>query len=331
MGLSNSYYDIIMRKYDDIRLKNSRLLDKRLSLVYQKIPNLKSLVDESVSLMAELAKSSFYLSEKDFINKKNLLNKRLLELENKKKLILEENGLDKEYLSPIYDCKLCKDTGFVAGNKCSCFKSFIAKLVYEPQMMSIKGVYLDNFLLSVYDESDANSPLNNTMYSSKENAEKILGHFRHFSNNFETSYQNFLITGGTGVGKTFVTSCLANEIARKGYSVVFMTAPRLFKLIGDAISKENPNAFLPDFSDVDLFVLDDLGTELINSFTSSCLFDYINERLIKSKPTIISTNLSLADLKECYNERIFSRFMTDFHVLHLTGSDIRISKKFSIL
>ena len=151
-----------------------------------------------------------------------------------------------------------------------------------------------------------------------------------FVDTFSAEFRNILLYGDTGVGKTFLSHCIAKELIDTSFSVVYFTAASLFDLFAqntfgswdshDMDAQEH-------IYDCDLLIIDDLGTELPNSFTVSQLFICLNERILRRKPTIISTNLALDDIQSIYSERTFSRISSNYTILRLTGDDIRIQKK----
>lgn len=150
--------------------------------------------------------------------------------------------------------------------------------------------------------------------------------------NFDTKGGNLLFYGETGVGKTFLTHCIAKELLESAHSVIYFTAFDLFELFSAATfrrSHEEDEVMQRHSSifDCDLLIIDDLGTEMTNSFVSSQLFLCINERLMNGKSTIISTNLSLEALRDLYSERVFSRISSSFQMRKLIGKDIRLLKK----
>ena len=136
----------------------------------------------------------------------------------------------------------------------------------------------------------------------------------YFIDDFDHKPKNLLFYGKTGVGKTFLTNCVAKELLDHGYSVIYFTAFQLFDILSKGVFEKDSDAIAThqNIFDCDLLVIDDLGTELINSFTSSQLFLCVNERLIRQKSTIISTNLSVERIKESYSERTFSRILDSY-------------------
>ena len=135
--------------------------------------------------------------------------------------------------------------------------------------------------------------------------------------------------GDTGVGKTFLSHCIAKELLEQSYSVIYFTASQLFDILAKNTFDKDADAGLvhDHILDCDLLIIDDLGTEFANSFTTSQLFICLNERILRKKSTLISTNLALEDIRNIYSERIFSRITSTYTVLRMTGDDIRIQKK----
>ena len=303
MGLTNSDYEAVMREYDSIRYENAELLHNRTKAVYDKIPEIKELEDEVITDFANLAKEALFLSNESYTSSKEELDKKVARLAKKKEELLIAGGFDKTYLNQIYTCPLCKDTGFVDGD----FKDFRADY-YSP------------------DDYDSD-----TEASSMENALTAYALLKAMADDYDSCSRNFVIYGGVGVGKTFLTSALANSLIQSGHSVVFLTAYRFFNIFekntfrrGDADEVEKIPEVEPIF-DCDLLVLDDMGTELANTFTNSKLFDCLNERILSNKPTIISSNLSPAHIKANYSDRVFSRLIKHYKFLKLTGADIRMA------
>ena len=152
-----------------------------------------------------------------------------------------------------------------------------------------------------------------------------------FTQHFQDTFNNLFFYGHTGVGKTFLTHCIAREIIEQGHSVIYFSAYDLFDELAKRTFHSYDNApDLPDYvGECDLLIIDDLGTELTNTFVQSRLFLLINERLTQKKPTIISTNLEIGAFSEMYSERTFSRIFSNYTMIKLTGRDIRFQKKLS--
>lgn len=166
--------------------------------------------------------------------------------------------------------------------------------------------------------------------SSLESMQTALKVCHDFVDTFSDEFHNILLYGDTGVGKTFLSHCIAKELIDTSFSVVYFTAAQLFDILAKNTfgKKEEQNLQAQELIyDCDLLIIDDLGTEFSNTFTVSQLFNCLNERILRQKSTIISTNLALEDIKSIYSERTFSRISSNYTILRLTGDDIRIQKK----
>lgn len=152
---------------------------------------------------------------------------------------------------------------------------------------------------------------------------------QEYALNFRKDGKSMLFYGSVGTGKTFLSNCIAKELLDKGFSVIYFTSFQLFELLSGAISggSESFRQAYEPLLESDLLILDDMGTELSNTFTVSKLFQILNERMLAGKSTIISTNLSLQDFRDIYSERVFSRITSSYTLLKFTGSDIRIRRK----
>ena len=239
------------------------------------------------------------------------------------------HGFAKNYLSPIYNCPDCKDTGFIEGEKCHCFKQAIIDFLYEQANLGhiLKQENFNYFRFDYYADGPKDPYLGLTP---RENIERIVRDCQRFIASFEDSYDNLLVYGNTGVGKTFLINCIAKEILDMSYTVVYLTSFQFFDIMEKhtfSRSLEEKTEASHQFEhifDCDLLIIDDLGTETVNSFIASQLYQCINERHLRKKSTIISTNLSFDDIKNRYSERVFSRIVSNYKPFKLIGTDIRI-------
>ncbi|MDK2808159.1 MAG: replication protein DnaC [Clostridiales bacterium] len=330
MSLKNFQYNRILQKYDEIQLYNKHKLDERKKQIYKEIPEYKKLEQSIISLSMEQAKASLFDEAASF-SSYAAKNQELLA---KKKQLLVAHAYPSDYLDPIYTCKDCKDTGYIENEKCHCFKQSIVNILYEQGNVGtlLERENFSNFQIDYYDKKTPDPHLSITPY---DNMMRVLSECKRFVLEFDTTYSNLLLYGNTGVGKTFLANCIAKELLDLAHTVVYLTAFELFEILEkNKFSKSNEektemNDRFHYILHSDLLIIDDLGTELVNSFSASQVYLCINERHLSQKPTIISTNLSLDDISSLYSERVFSRIISNYHLLKILGEDIRLKKAFT--
>lgn len=318
MSISNSQYDEIMRTYEEKQNNSRHLLDQRTREVYAKIPEYKALDSSVAEISLEQGKR---LIDGD-ISALASLRDKLREIGSRKKELLKEGGFPDDYLEPVYSCKECKDTGYIDGSKCRCLKQAITRYLYAQS--NIENVLKkENFDTLTYDHyDDTELPL----------MQNIIEGCRAYVRDFDNTYENLLFYGDVGVGKTFLTNCIANELLKSGHAVIYFTAFQLFDTLAKYAFRqqevsEDISRVHEDIFDCDLLIIDDLGTEMTNSFVLSQLFLIINERDNRRKATIISTNLSIEDISERYSERTFSRIYGKYRMIKPAIRDLRIKIK----
>lgn len=317
MSMDNARFDAIMRTYDQLQLQNKHTLTKRFEEIYTNIPEYKALDESLPSVSIAYAKK---VIEGDF-SAQSELQKELSRITQKKEELLTSHGYSKDYLEMHYCCSLCKDTGYIGGNKCVCLKNKLLSVMYEQSNIAelLKTDNFDNLTDKYYEGEDL------------ERFRNAVNCCHEFVDKFATNKENLFLYGNVGVGKSFLSCCIAKELLDKGYSVLYFSSSQLFDTLKESDfgkdSKENLYTSKEDIYNCDLVVIDDLGTELTNSYISAKLFSLLNERILRGKSTIISTNLSLMELRDLYSDRIFSRISTKYKLCKLSGPDIRIYKK----
>lgn len=325
MPLQNSQYDIIMREYNRKQLMHRHILEEHKQEVYQKIPRLREIEREiaAVSLQAIRRRLDNSRTSVSYAYKQEIAA-----LARERRQLLLANGYPEDYLSMQYDCPTCQDTGYVDGQKCHCFRKAAVDLLYKQSNLEeiLKKENFDSFSFSFYSDTIRNEA---TGLTARETAEDAVAKAKQFINNFDRRFQNLFLYGNTGVGKTFLSHCIAKELIDQAHCVIYFSAFDLFdKLAKNTFQRESGIADTQkDILECDLLIIDDLGTELTNSFVASALFQCINERIMRKKSTIISTNLSLDQFSDTYSERIFSRITSHYTMIKLIGNDIRIQKR----
>lgn len=324
MALTNSQYDAIMRIYEQKHLRTHDRLNRHYDEIYEKIPRIRE-IDDQISHLGVSNAKALIDGQTDATVR---FRTQLQTLTAEKQSLLLSSGYPSDYLEPSYECNRCRDTGYVDGRKCSCFQKAEIDLLYTQSNLQdiLKSENFSSFRMDYYssDFIDAVS-----RKSAQDMAKEALSVCHSFVDNFGNDFQNLLIFGNTGVGKTFLTHCVAKELMDNIHSVIYVTSSQLFDLLGSREFGSDPSdrqaGLLLD--DCELLIIDDLGTELTNSFTVSQLFICLNDRILQKKSTIISTNLSLNEIKSIYSERTFSRISSNYRLLKLVGDDIRIKKK----
>ena len=326
MALSNSQYDAIMREYGRQQIENHHKLEERRKEIYARLPVVKQ-------LEAEIAERSVACAKKLLEGDKSVLDRLkedLKDLREQKSLIIRAAGYPDDYLELHYRCPDCRDTGLIDGRKCHCFLQAQMKLLHAQSNLE-DVLERENFNALSYEYYDDTEILPQLGITNAAYMRRVVAGCREFVRDFDKKHDNLLFTGSTGVGKTFLTNCIARELMDDFHSVIYLTASDLFDVFSrnkfDYDNAEDMKDMFRFILDCDLLIIDDLGTELNNSFTSSQLFYCINERMNMSRSTIISTNLTLARLRDSYTDRVTSRIMSGYRIIPLYGGDIRLLKK----
>ena len=325
---SNFHLNQINRIFDERRLRNHRIYVEKKNEVYSAIPEYMKL-DKFVTDAADIDITAIINGDKNALSK---TKESLKNIEQRKKQLLAEHGFPADYLEPVYTCPDCKDTGYIDNRRCHCFKSELLKILYKESNLD-KRLALENFSTFDINRYSDDYIISDSDITPRENILKVLDtckDFIHNFNNFPDERRNLLIYGNSGVGKTFLTNCIAKEILDKGYSVIYLTSYELFDILE---TKAFRNDEFDEFQDsilsmlytCDLLIIDDLGTEIINRFTETKLFSCINDRQKNEVSTIISTNLSFNDITSNYSERIFSRLIGYYKLIKIVGNDLRIN------
>ncbi len=284
--------------------------------MYESIPEFQKLENAVASLAVAQGKKLLSGDEKAL----DALRKSLADLKAQKEQLLLDAGFSVNFLDPVFCCPDCQDTGYIGREKCHCFRQAEISLLYEQSGIQ-DLLKQNNFSLLSYEYYRGEA------LALFQNAVKTC---QSFIKNFNSDYHNLFFYGTVGTGKSFLSCCVAKELMDQGHSVIYFGATGLFDLLSNAAfhtkdREERQNAY-SDLYRCDLLIIDDLGTELTNQFTSSQLFSLLNERHLGKKSTLISTNFTLAQLRDRYSDRIFSRITSNFEVCRLAGEDIRMYK-----
>ncbi len=309
-------------KLEEIKAENLAEQHRRLAMVYSRIPEIESIDSRMRAQMTELVRVTI-ARKADVKERVKALENENLDLQMRKAELLSKAGYPNDYLEDIYNCKKCKDSGVFEGGVCSCLeKLYNEALTEELGVLLNKGdECFEKFNLLLYPE-DARPSMSIVYESCKK-----------FSENFPNVASNLLLQGNTGLGKTFLSACIARVVSQKGCSVCYDTAASALDCFEKQKFSRNPeeaeaaSTRVQRMLDCDLMILDDLGTEMITPMSISALYTLINTRLVNGKKTIISTNCSDAELQRKYSPQICSRIEGEFLCLPFVGRDIRLVKK----
>jgi len=333
--LNNTTLKSLLIEYDKKRRSAQEIAEKGKEKLYQEFPQLAN-IDEKINSLALSSMKEIALNGNNKLIEQ--FHHQMTLLKKEKEKILTSIGKEKvSSILPHYECANCEDTGYIIQNDktqmCNCLKQKIYDIEYnKSNMNSLEKQNFDNFNIQLY-STKSNPEKYQSDISPQENIKLNFNACQNFIKDFDKSEtKNLLFTGNTGLGKTFLSSCIANELLKQGRTVLYQTASVMLDTIIDyRFGKVNSSKDLYDhLLSVDLLIIDDLGTEGTNQMKLVELFNIINSRLLNSKKvtkTIISTNLSLQALFENYDERIVSRLVGNYDICYFFGEDIRFMKK----
>lgn len=327
MSLNNMQHESIMKGYQQTRDYHQTVLEERRRQVFEQIPSFQDL-DASIAGIS-VQKARLLLAAPDPSSDSaalSQLHRQIAEITAQKHALLQSHGFPADYLDPVYTCRDCRDTGYLTTadgrkTKCLCFRRQEITLLYQQSNIQ-DMISRENFSTLSYEYYEGED---------LERFRKSVKICQDFVQNFKQDYRNLFFYGTVGTGKSFLSGCISRELLQSGYSVIYFSSVGLFDTLArysfDVKAKESLYSFYNDLHNCDLVIIDDLGTEVTNSFVTSQLFSCLNERHIRTKATIISTNLSLEELRDRYSDRIFSRITSNYLLCKLTGPDIRMNRK----
>ncbi len=312
------------------RAANQAEQQRRTEQVYRDIPQVEQIDDRLRGHMAELVRLTISRPP-DLAARLEALKEANLDLQMRRAELLTEHGYPIEYLDEIISCPECQDTGLVNGVLCACMeRRYNHELTKELSALLRNGnESFEQFDLNYYsDQPEAESGI-----SPRQAMTIAFQACRHFAYSFPDISQNLLLRGGTGLGKTYLSACIARVVAEKGFSVCYDTAfsaLEAFEKQKFSRSPEDAEAASVRVSRMlscDLMILDDLGTEMVTPMSVSALYTLLNSRLNAGLHTVISTNCTNEELERRYTPQICSRIHGEFLELPFYGTDIRLMQK----
>ena len=321
MGYSKEIYVQANKILEQRRQKAMQIASMHKSQVYKACPKIMDIERQMAKTGLDAIKT-VGAGKNAAVTIQNLA-KENLKLQQERKELLLAHGFPADFLLPKYTCSICEDKGSVDGTKCVCYEKLLKELAYEKLAAQTPLSLSDfnSFSLQFYStEKDANGLV------PKEEMQAIFEFCKSYAKNFSEKSDSLFLYGKTGLGKTHLSLAIASEVIQKGYGVIYGSAQNLFSKLekerfGKAIDEDTESLLL----DCDLLILDDLGTEFSTGFTVSEIYNIINTRGLRQKPTIINSNLDFSELQRKYSDRITSRILGSYMVLHFCGGDIRIA------
>ncbi len=320
MGYNKENYSRIRTEYQTKYLKAYEEADRRTAMLHQKSPELAA-IDRKLAAtgakiaMAALGTGTSYRESLERVEKENLA------LQAERAALLASLGYPADYTQPPYECPACRDSGFVGTKMCECMRRELILAACESSGLGVlmQTQSFERFSLDFYNEG-----------TERDTMARNLSLMRDYAEKFDEKADNLILCGATGLGKTHLSTAVARRVIERGFDVYYTTALQMFSdfehtRFGTGTGAA-PAVSISRYTDCDLLILDDLGTEVSNQFTNSCLYLVLNNRINLCRPTIISTNLTGREIKARYTDRIASRILGDFKPLLFTGTDIRRQK-----
>lgn len=316
MAYNRENYIKLKREYEDKNLAAKRAADARMLEVSIAHPDIAE-IDRELSLTGIKILGTACSGNGAELE---ALKARVGELRQKKMQLLCDYGYPASYCDVKYECAECADTGYVGTTMCKCFKTKLILAGYESSGIGalIARQSFDNFSFDYYKDDKKSYDIMQANYRTLKN----------YAENFTSQNpKSLLLIGGTGIGKTHLSSAVAKTVIDRGYDVLYESAPNIFfELEQTRFSKDAEGVPGARYYDAELLIIDDLGTESITQYSVACLYNILNTRINRGLATIINTNLMPDALYSKYTDRIASRLLGEFVPLHFVGKDVRMQK-----
>ena len=331
MGYEASVLSRATRRLEEERRRREETLARRKEEIYAQLPRLREIDRELKGTVYQIIASSLR-EGRDPAPSIQVIKDHNLSLQAERTYLLLQNGWGADALDELPACPKCNDTGWVGARMCTCLK----KLCGEEQIKELSKLLdlgeqsFETFSMDYY------SPLAwpGEEISPRENMEFIFDMCSNYARKFgRFRLRNLFLSGPPGLGKTFLSACIARTVSENGFSVVYDTAVNVFarfeeqKFARDRLDAEEAKDETKRYLGCDLLILDDLGSELTTPFVQSALYTLVNARLMANKQTVISSNLTMAQVRQRYTPQISSRLEGEYRVLPFYGEDIRLQRK----
>ena len=326
-----SYDGKIMRRalvrFDEDKQRRAQQMDERRQHLYTRIPRLAEIEKELSGTMSQIIASALSRGT-DPMPAIRVIRDSNLELQRERREILLAYGYEEDYLDEEPHCPLCRDSGYRGSAVCTCLQEYYAReqIAELSQLLNMGGETFETFDFNWY-STDRGS----FRRSPREAAERNFDICQDYAHQFSPRSGNLLLFGAPGLGKTFLSACIARVVSENGHSVVYDTASHIFAQFESAKFRrdyeDTSDADVERYLNCDLLIMDDLGTEMLTSFVQSAFYQIVNTRLAKGKKTIINTNLTPDELGARYGAAVQSRIEGEYELLLFVGEDIRKLKR----
>lgn len=320
MAYNKENYRRIRAAYQTKYLKAHEKADRRMAELHAKSPAVAAIDRELSRVGAEIAMAALGTG-KEYKEKLEAVKEKNLALQRERAILLENLGYPADYTLPPYECEICRDSGFVGTKMCECMRRELVLAAYGESGLGelLKTQSFESFSLDYYRADPLEA----------EKMKKNLEILRTYAENFDTGADSLILCGSTGLGKTHLSTAVARRVIDRGFDVYYTGAIAMFADFEHARFGTGMGEQAADparYVDCDLLILDDLGTEVTNQFTNSCLYMVLDQRINLHRPTIINTNLTGKEIKARYTDRIASRILGGFKPLLFVGTDVRRQK-----
>ena len=323
MAYSYTIVQRAMARLQSEKEQNEQSSRARIAAIYEKEPRLGEIERELRRTAAHVLAATFR-RQGDPVAAMQQLKKENLALQQERDWILQAEGLEPDDLTVQPICPTCGGTGYVGAVMCECLKE-LCRQEQKKELTNLFGAEsFEKFRLDLYPEQYDNQL--------KRSPREVMNRTYHdtlsYAKNFTCTSPSLLFVGATGLGKTYLSACIARTVADRGFSVSYAPVGQLMAAFENEKFRPQPDtSCTEEYFSCDLLIIDDLGTEMTTQFTISALYQILNTRLMGAKPTIVSTNLPLGDLSARYSEQIASRLLGAYRLYKFYGDDIRFKVK----
>lgn len=328
MAYDKEILSATLRELEMERAERERELSERRTEVYGQVPRIRAIDEELRRAAAGVVRAALESGDDPTVAVARLRDRNLA-LQKERETLLMQNGFAPDYLSLRPSCPVCADLGYIGTHPCECLKARYARKLTErlSTILPVADQNFESFRFDYYSEKpDARMGI-----SPRENIEYNFDECSEYARHFTAHAGNLLLYGSAGLGKTFLSTCIAKTVSERGFSVAYDTA---INILGHFETEKFGGADaagavrqIRKYQDADLLIIDDLGAELTTAFTTSALYSLLNHRLMVRRAMIINTNLVPGELEKRYSPAIASRILGEFSQLRFFGEDIRLIKR----